>query len=292
LAQNTDVTLFFTAGPKATAVDVARAAKIPGIVRFRNVEEDDGQVEASDYVTAASQVTIPTQYVAVPRRSPEKPVSLTIVPDALSLDLSDVEHGDLRAMAVFEDGTETDVTTSCAWTSATGAVATVGAATGVVTPIGTGTSVITAAYGFAAPGETGVAYASRILTISTAVPTADETVVVGGVTYTWKAAPGATANAVKIGATIAECCRNLAEAINANFKGSDHFGTATVPNPLVSAVYSATTVTATARLPGTSGNAIGSTETGANTAWAGTTLTGGANATTPVSDTTTVTVVA
>lgn len=282
--------LYFIADSAPTAADTARAEKIDGTVAFRNVDEDDGAVEDGDFVTSASGVTIPTQYAAVPRYSSEKPISLEIVPNNPTADLSDVEHLDLRAIARFSDGTAVDVTTQCVWGSATPGTCTIGAATGYVTPVGVGTSVITATYNWAAPGEAGTAYAQRVLTLA-AVPIADETVTIGAIVYTWKAAVSTVANQVKIGADIAACCKNLADAINKS-KRKSAYGSLTVEHPTVRASYSATTVTAIAKNPGTAGNAIASTETGTQSSWAGATLAGGTDATAAVADTTLVTVVA
>lgn len=301
MAQVTTTTLYFIEGAAPSAIDLARIAKIPGIVYVRNVAEVGTDFEESDQVTAAGNVTIPAAYAAVDRVSPEKPLSLEIVPNALTIDLSDVEHGDLRAIAHFMDGTVSDVTTSCAWSSATPGVATIGAATGIATPIGAGTSVITADYPFAGPGEIGAAYASKALTV-TVNPLADAAVVVGAITYTYKATPVATASAtavqVKVGATLAESLANLRAAIMGTQYGKGVLFSSDAPvNTLARADYSSaapTVLTATAKLPGTGGNAVAISETLAAGAWAGGAvfLSGGLNATTPVSDTATLTVAA
>lgn len=295
MAQNEDVTLYFIAGSEPTAADEARAAKIPGIVRFRNVDEIGTDFEESDYVTAAPLVDIPEQYDETPLRSPEKPLSLEIVPNNPSADLSDVEHLDLRAIARFMDGTAVDVTTDCAWSSATEANATVGAATGIVTPVQAGTSVITAEYAFAAPGEEGVVYASKALTASSN-PAANDTVAIGGVTYTFKATVAATANEVLIGATKEETLENLKSAVNLE-PNTGQYGTATVVNPNAIAEIDSGTpavLTAIAKAPGTVGNAVAVAESSTALAWAGgaTELSGGTDATETIEDTTTVTVVA
>lgn len=301
MAQVTTTTLYFIAGAKPTAADITRIAGIPGIVMVRNVSEVGTDFEASDQVAAGSNVDIPSQYDSVPRVATEKPISLQIVPDALSLDLSDVEHGDLRAMAAFPNGTVVDVTTQCAWVSGTPGTCTVGAATGIVTPVGVGTSVITATYNWAAPDEPGAAYASKALTVS-GNPLADAAVVAGLVTYTYKAEPAATSSAiavqVKVGATKEESLANLRAAIMGGQYGRGVLFSSDAPeNTQVRADIAAETpavMTATALLPGTAGNAIAISETLAAGAWAGgaTALSGGLNATAAVVDTTTVTVVA
>jgi hypothetical protein len=299
MAQNTDVTLFFCKGAVPTAAELAAAAAIPGIVRMRNVEEDDGRVEESDYVTAGQGVTIPTQYAAVDRFSTEQPVSLVIVPNNPTYDLSDVEHGDLRAIATFADGTTTDVTTSCAWVSATPGVCTIGAATGIVTPVGAGTSVITATYNWAGEGEAGAVQASKALTFATP-PDIDDTVVIGLITYTWKETPAATASAtavqVKTATDMTRMARNLFNAVNGGpGRGVDYSSDAPVNTQAYAELNEAMTVlTAKALDPGTGGNAITVGQTGGEATWAGgaTALSGGTNSTAAVEDTTTVTIAA
>lgn len=105
---------------------------------------------------------------------------------------------------------------------------------------------------------------------------AAETVVVGGVTYTWRAAVGATANEVKVGATAAASAQNLFDAINATPAESGvTFGSATVANPRVRAIgVTATTVVVACRQAGAIGNLVASTETMTNAAWGAATLAG------------------
>lgn len=109
------------------------------------------------------------------------------------------------------------------------------------------------------------AFASGTYTFSTAVPSADETVTVGGKVITFKAVPAAGTFQVAIGATLAETAANLAAFINAH---RNEFGA--VP---VTATSNAGVTTLKA--PGVAGNAITITETGANIAASGATLTGG-----------------
>lgn len=121
-----------------------------------------------------------------------------------------------------------------------------------------------------------VVYAVGTLTFA-GVGVADQTVVVGGVTYVWKASVTTTANEVKIGADAAACAQNLFDAINATAAASGvTFGSLTVANPLVRAkAVTATTVVVQARVPGAIGNLIASTETGTNTSWGGAVLASG-----------------
>lgn len=303
MAQDETVTLYFIADRNPTAEDEARAAGIPGIVRFRNVREIGDSIEDADQVTAADGVDIPTQYAAVdyPRVSPEAPLSIFVVPDAPSIDLSNAEPLRLRAMARWRDGTETDVTETCVWLSATPAVATVSDSAntkGRVAPIGVGTSVITATYPYAAPGVTGAAYAAGTVTFS-GIPAADGNVVAGDITYTFKATPAATGSAtavqVKIGATAAESAVNLLNAINSQTGKGTRFSSDAPVNAKVRAKLRADNpliIDLQADEMGTGGSSHALTKTATNVAVSAATLTGGANATTGIADTATVTVVA
>lgn len=301
MVQDTHVTLYFIAGRKPTAADTARAAKIPGIVKFRNIDFDDpNSSETADFVTAAPNVTIPTRFNSVTRYSTEEPLSLVIVPDNWSIDLSDTEHADLRAIAHFSDGSTTDVTTLCAWLSSVTAKATVGAATGIVTPLEAGATVITATYNFAAPGEAGAVYASGEATFATP-PDIGDTFTVGDIVYTWATAPVATNSAtavqVKIEATAADMARNMIRAINGgpDVPGEDAFSSDAPVNPKVGAAAHASNplkVVLTARAPGTAPNSYATTQTGDEMTFGAATLASGANASGSVSDTTPLTVVA
>lgn len=92
---------------------------------------------------------------------------------------------------------------------------------------------------------------------------AAETVVVGGVTYTWRASVTTTANEVLVGGTAAASAQNLFDATNLTPAGSGvTYGSLTVVNPQVRAsAVTATTVVFQAKIPGTVGNLIPSTET-------------------------------
>lgn len=98
-------------------------------------------------------------------------------------------------------------------------------------------------------------------------PTANDTVVVGSVTYTFKATVDTTANEVLIGDTVADSRANLIAAINVTpFQTTPEsgviYGSATVQNPDVSAVAGTVPVIiCTARVKGTAGNSLASTET-------------------------------
>lgn len=310
MVQVTTRTIYWIDGSVPTAEDTARAALIPGIVLFRNVRHYavGNSLEAAEQVTAQDGVTIPAAYsvgAGYARVTPEKPVSITIVPDAPTIDLSNAEPLRLRAMAVFRDGTQMDVTESCTWISGTPGTATCSNSAntkGNVAPVGVGTTLITATYPFAGEGETGAAHATGQLVISGGLPTAADTFTFGDIVYTWKALAdiantnSATAVWVAIGATIAESVENLYNAIRRGpGRGVVYSGDAPV-NAKGTATINAdpTKLDLKADEIGTDGNSVASTESGSHSAITGglTALAGGANATSGVADTATVTVVA
>lgn len=109
---------------------------------------------------------------------------------------------------------------------------------------------------------------------------AAETVVVGGVTYTWRASVTTTANEVLVGASAAASLQNLKDAINLTGTTAQ-YGSLTVVNPTVGAgAITATTLVIYAKTGGTAGNSLASTETMTNASYGGATLAGGAAATT------------
>jgi hypothetical protein len=109
----------------------------------------------------------------------------------------------------------------------------------------------------------------------TGLPVAAETVTIGGQIYTWRAAVGATANEVKIGADATASAANLAAAINLGAGSGTVYGSATTVNASVTASPAIGVVTLTSRLAGTVGNAITLTEASTNLTVSGATLTGG-----------------
>lgn len=105
---------------------------------------------------------------------------------------------------------------------------------------------------------------------------AAETVVIGAVTYTWRASVGATANEVLVGASASASLDNLKSAVNAD-GNTAVYGSATVANPGVGAgAKTATTLQLYAKAAGTGGNALASTETMTNGSFGGTTFASGA----------------
>jgi len=113
--------------------------------------------------------------------------------------------------------------------------------------------------------------ATAVLTMDTQ-PTADDTITIGSVTYTWKAS-GAVSGQINVGADLPAAKVNLVAAIN----GSDLIQDG--PNPFVTAAtFVSNNMTVTARMPGPAGNSIATTETFTATSnvWNHATLTGGA----------------
>jgi hypothetical protein len=125
--------------------------------------------------------------------------------------------------------------------------------------------------------------ATATLTL-TDVAVADEEVVLGAVTYVWKADPGASANEVKIGDDAAECLANLKAAVNLSGTAGEEYGTATEVHPTVAAgKITATTLLFYAKTAGTGGNTLVSTETMTNGSFVDTTFEDTGSAATGVS---------
>ena len=121
----------------------------------------------------------------------------------------------------------------------------------------------------------GLVAATQFLDLATQV-TADDTVVVGGQTYTFVASPSSQDD-VDIGSDAEGTLDNLISTINGTYSTGQAEGT-TVKNANVHAIkISATRMQAIAIIPGSAGNAIVCTETFTDTddAWVAATLLGG-----------------
>ncbi len=106
------------------------------------------------------------------------------------------------------------------------------------------------------------------LTIS-GLAIADETVVIDGATYTWKAAPSA-AYEVDIGADADGCRDNLIAAINSSGTPGTEYGAGTIAHPsFIASANGAGVVKVSHRLSGTEGNGKTMSETMTNGAWDG-----------------------
>lgn len=110
-------------------------------------------------------------------------------------------------------------------------------------------------------GSTDVAdHATTTLTSSGVNVTAGKVVTIGAVTYTFRVAPGAEVNAVKIGNDAAATLVNLKKAINLTGVEGTDYGTGTEIHPTVFAgAIDATTLKLHAKTGGTGGNALAST---------------------------------
>jgi flagellin len=121
-------------------------------------------------------------------------------------------------------------------------------------------------------------FATGTLTSDATNVSVDDTVTVGGKTYTFKAVPGATENAVDIGADAAESLVHLAAAVNLTGDPGD-YGTATTINANVTAgTPTATTLVFTAKADGVLGNAIAFAEGSTHLSVGAANLAGGAQA--------------
>lgn len=122
------------------------------------------------------------------------------------------------------------------------------------------------------------------LQASAAIANGDD-VVIGTTYYTWTNAsvdagtPAGTAGnpwLVALGASNTEALQNLADAINASGTAGTQYSTALTEHTSVSCTnVTATDLYVSADLSGALGNAIATTETGANLAWGGATLASG-----------------
>lgn len=122
-------------------------------------------------------------------------------------------------------------------------------------------------------------HAFTTLTSDATNVTADDTVTVGAVTYTFKAAPTTGANEVKIGANAAATLANLKKAINLTGVSGTDYGSATVVHPTVTAsTLTATTLLLVAKTGGTGGNSLVSTEASTHLAFTSTVFAGGSAA--------------
>lgn len=120
------------------------------------------------------------------------------------------------------------------------------------------------------------AQATGTLTSDATAPSDGETVVIGGVTYTYKTTLTGAAFEVLIGANAAAALTNLKSAINASAGAGTTYGTGTTAHPSVTATTStSTTQVVQAIAAGTPGNAITTIETSAHLSWGGATLSGG-----------------
>lgn len=124
---------------------------------------------------------------------------------------------------------------------------------------------------------TGGTKASKTLTL-TAIPLNNETVVIDGKTYTFKATLTDTDGFVLIGATAELSVQNLKQAITLDPVGTGTlYAASTTLHPTVTAVNSGADLVVTAKTAGTAGNSLAISETLTNGAWAGgaSTLSGG-----------------
>jgi len=109
-------------------------------------------------------------------------------------------------------------------------------------------------------------------------PANNETVTLGSRTYTFKTTLTGAANEVLIGAAATNSLDNLKAAVNGTAGEGTTYGTGTVAHAdIIAGNKTATTIVFHARLAGTDGNSLATTETSATAlSFGGATLTGGA----------------
>ena len=95
-------------------------------------------------------------------------------------------------------------------------------------------------------------------------PTAGKNVVIGATTYSFVASLTGAANEVLVGANTAATLSNLAAAVNGGAGAGVAYGVGTVANTAANAVATANSVTFTAKVAGTTGNAIVTTTSDTN----------------------------
>lgn len=119
-------------------------------------------------------------------------------------------------------------------------------------------------------------HATTTLTSDGTNVTAADTVTIGAVTYTFRAAPTTVANEVKIGADAATTLGNLKKAINLTGVSGTDYGSGTVIHPTVTAGdITATTLKLHAKTGGTGGNSLTSTEASTHLSFPGATFNSG-----------------
>lgn len=115
-----------------------------------------------------------------------------------------------------------------------------------------------------------------VSTYTDASPANDETLVIGGKTYTWKTSLTNTDGFVALGADATAALANMKAAINLEAGAGTAYAAATVINAHVKATGStATTLTIEAKVPGSVGNFITTTETAGSGSWTSTVMAGG-----------------
>lgn len=121
--------------------------------------------------------------------------------------------------------------------------------------------------------------AQGTITSDATAPSDGDTVTIGGYTYTFKTTLGSTPFQVLIGVSAAVALDNLKSAINADGTVGV-YTSGTYAHPDVTATTNTnTTQLVVARLAGTAGNSVATTETSTHLSWGAATLASGANGT-------------
>jgi len=124
-------------------------------------------------------------------------------------------------------------------------------------------------------------HAITVMTSNGTQVTAGDTITLGSIVYTYRAIPTAAYD-IRIGGTVTQTLSNTRKAINGTGIIGYDYGVGTVAHTqIVASASDATTVTLRGRVPGTSLNALATTETAATLSFPDTTLGGGTGASDP-----------
>lgn len=120
-------------------------------------------------------------------------------------------------------------------------------------------------------------FAQTTLTSDATAPVDASTIVINGITYTFKSALTGAAYEVFINTTAAAALVNLKKAINGTGTAGTDYGTGTLPNPyVVAGAITATTLIVRAKISGTTPNAYATTQAGtSHCTWTGATMNSG-----------------
>ena len=120
--------------------------------------------------------------------------------------------------------------------------------------------------------------ATGTLTSTGTAPANNDTVTIASTVYTYKTTLTGAAYEVLVGASAAIALDNLKSAINATSGAGTTYGTGTAAHPTVYAITNTnTTQLVTAKLGGTAGNSIATTEVSAQLSWGAATLASGSS---------------
>jgi hypothetical protein len=148
----------------------------------------------------------------------------------------------------------------------------------IVLVLGTGLGLglgLSASANSAVGRHAGATKATGTLTSDGTAPADNDTVTIGSTTYTFRTTLTGAANEVLIGASAAAALTDLKAAINATAGAGTTYGTGTTANADATAgTLTSTTLALTAKVAGTAGNSVATTETSSHLSFGAATLTG------------------